>query len=310
VVWQVRSLELRQDSKYEYAKSPDAARIKDNWKHIVENWQRQNRGYLQAKAGDVQDASLNETSTVSPLSRYRGPENQLYRVEVHRGGTVGAQSNNKDAPTFKWSRDNGSNAFRILDLAGSVVTVQNLGRNAGSGIAVGDWVEITDDHSVLQGRVQPLLQVADVKRATMRVTVNGEVDSSVGGNQDLHPTLRRWDHKAADPRRGGSDLRDGALVIKEGEGDRFWLTLEKGIQVHFQPSDPGNVYRAGDYWLIPARTATGDVVWPRSGNKPRALPPHGVEHHYAPLAVLAFNEHNLLQTQVQCRQKFGLPLSY
>jgi len=41
-----------------------------------------------------------------------------------------------------------------------------------------------------------------------------------------------------------------------------------------------NTYRTGDYWLIPARTATGNVEWPDG----KALPPKGVDHHYAPLA--------------------------
>src|SRR5262249_32761233 len=36
----------------------------------------------------------------SPDARYRGLENQLYRVEIHNGGT-------ENEATFKWSRDNG-----------------------------------------------------------------------------------------------------------------------------------------------------------------------------------------------------------
>ena len=64
-----------------------------------------------------------------------------------------------------------------------------------------------------------------------------------------------------------------------------WLDLEDGIQIQFQ----AGVYRAGDYWLIPARTATGDVEWPAmptDPDKPDAVLPHGVRHHFAPLAYL------------------------
>ena len=43
-------------------------------------------------------------------SGYLGVENQLYRVEVHTGGTVAADH----GPTFKWSRENGSVEFRIV----------------------------------------------------------------------------------------------------------------------------------------------------------------------------------------------------
>ena len=58
----------------------------------------------------------------------------------------------------------------------------------------------------------------------------------------------------------------------------------------------GGGYRAGDYWLIPARVATGDVEWPdeldSSGNRKldsdgnpigEAQGPRGPRHYYAPL---------------------------
>ena len=45
-----------------------------------------------------------------------------------------------------------------------------------------------------------------------------------------------------------------------------WIALEDGILIQFQPvQSPGtgaNTYRTGDYWLVPARVATGDVEWP------------------------------------------------
>ena len=55
--------------------------------------------------------------------------------------------------------------------------------------------------------------------------------------------------------------------------------------VQFAPGE----YRTGDYWLIPARVATGDIEWPRTGSKPDFLPPRGVEHHYAPLGQLTWD---------------------
>ena len=57
----------------------------------------------------------------------------------------------------------------------------------------------------------------------------------------------------------------------------------------FQPATyegTPNAYRAGDYWLIPARTATGDVECLGEVGQTEARPPHSVEHHYAPLAVV------------------------
>ena len=54
--------------------------------------------------------------------------------------------------------------------------------------------------------------------------------------------------------------------------------------------EPG-VYRTGDYWLIPARTATRDVEWPRQegGDEPLPQAPHGVYHHFCRLALLNFD---------------------
>ena len=50
-------------------------------------------------------------------------------------------------------------------------------------------------------------------------------------------------------------------------------------------ASPKGGFRVGDYWLIPTRTATGDVIWPGPVENPDAIPPHGIDEHYAPLAV-------------------------
>lgn len=83
---------------------------------------------------------------------------------------------------------------------------------------------------------------------------------------------------------GGLVLQNGAALIVEGIGDNKWLILEDGIRIQFQNDA---TYRTGDYWLIPARTATGEVEWPSSEDNPLSVPPHGIEHHYAPLAVIS-----------------------
>jgi Family of unknown function (DUF6519) len=56
-----------------------------------------------------------------------------------------------------------------------------------------------------------------------------------------------------------------------------WIDLEDGVQIQFSA---GGEYRTGDYWLIPARVATGNVEWPQDDDlNPQPLPPHGIEHH-------------------------------
>jgi hypothetical protein len=48
----------------------------------------------------------------------------------------------------------------------------------------------------------------------------------------------------------------------------------------------------GDYWIIPARTITRDVEWPGPVSAPQFLPPHGIVHHYAPLAIVTRTPNN------------------
>jgi hypothetical protein len=72
-----------------------------------------------------------------------------------------------------------------------------------------------------------------------------------------------------------------------------WLPLENGIEIQFTGPDAETpaeqepfIYQTGDYWLIPARTVTGDVKWPGTPADPDALLPQGMDHHYAPLALI------------------------
>ncbi|MCA1553372.1 MAG: DUF6519 domain-containing protein, partial [Chloroflexi bacterium] len=63
-----------------------------------------------------------------------------------------------------------------------------------------------------------------------------------------------------------------------------WQPLEDGVEVLFAPG----TYRTGDYWLIPARTATAQIEWPPFDptQTPLALPPIGMRHHFCKLAVV------------------------
>ncbi|MGH3796764.1 MAG: DUF6519 domain-containing protein [Pseudonocardiaceae bacterium] len=251
---------------------------------------------------------------ISPESRFRGPENQLYRVEVHSGGQAGTAQTGRTAATkasdagssalsgatFKWSRENASVVFPIVSMSGAEVEVATLGRDGKLGLEVGNWVEVVDDASasrvaddVLLAEVQKaapaLRQVVSIDPADRLVTLSGEAtgDCGPGTRPELHPLLRRWDHRS--PTTAGDRkieiVDDGALPIVEGS----WIDLEDGVQVRFQSSvaEESRTYRRGDYWLIPARTITGDVEWPNDHNGPVARKPHGVHYHYAPLAVIA-----------------------
>lgn len=265
VVWQVEALELEDDR----FNSLDFADILESgpWREQLQTFQRRNPGMLKAKADESDDPNAANPCIISPDAHYRGAENQLYRVEIHVGGSIG------DGPTFKWSRENGSVALPVREISGQQVTLEYLGRDARLGLQVGDHVEITDDNFVLSRSAYPLLRITDIDADEMVVTLSGPPSSELVNTEDRPAILRRW---------------DGIGPIKEAAGaNENWLELEDGVKIQFQP---GAFYRTGDYWLIPARTATGDVEWPGPIGDPEPRPPHGIERHYAPLARVSIED--------------------
>jgi hypothetical protein len=291
--------------------------VDDQWSNWPQHWQPPNRGMLKAQS-KPQDVSQDPCIT-SRESGYLGAENHLYRVELHRKGPAwdgrvdsdGKPAGNaQQAATFKWSRENGSVTFPICKLAGKVATVECLGRTDRLSLKKDDWVEIIDDDLALRGETGPLRQVVVVKPDEMTITLNQAVSNQYDEKSTKHPLLRRWDYEVRDPTKDEHDkphlADDGALRVRENS----WLTLEDGVQVLFStPAEgqPANQYRTGDYWLIPARTATGDVEWPKDDqDKAVALGPHGVEHHYAPLCIISVDANGAVTGATpanDCRRK-------
>jgi hypothetical protein len=222
------------------------------------------------------DALDTEACVISPNSIYRGRENQLYRVEIHDGGTA------EDRPTFKWSRENGSVMFAVragggIKVGSDVVSVpvETLGHDRRTGLCVGDWVEVSSEAFELEGFASPLGQVKQIDRTRRIIEI--QID---GPKPDFSECtlLRRWDQ---------TEHLDtnGTVAITEASGTNAdtWTPLERGVQIQFQP---GGVYRTGDYWLIPARVSSGDVLWPRQpgiGNGPAFMAPTGIRRHVAAL---------------------------
>jgi hypothetical protein len=249
-----------------------------------------------ARAARPEEAD-DEPCPVPPASAYRGLENQLYRVEVHRVEIPEGE----DLPTaveIKWSRVNGSATYPIETFGedGKVVTLATLGRDRGLMIDVGDYVEVVDDRYVLypgddplRRTTNPLLRVMDVEPLDRTVTLSA-TSEDVGHVASRHPFLRRWDHQAGPGRPKIGD--GGALHVQlldteptasgPGPKESDWVDLEDGVQVKITQGR----LRPGDYWLIPARTETGDVEWPGDPADPAALPPMGVDYAFAPLAIV------------------------
>ncbi|HEX6747297.1 MAG TPA: DUF6519 domain-containing protein [Longimicrobium sp.] len=230
-------------------------------------------GTLRARA--AAGSSQQGPCVVSADAGYTRLENQLYRVEVHRGGAVGTA-------TFKWSRDNGAVVTSVQAVNGQDVTVGEVGRDALLSFAPGQFVEALDDADELAGTPGDMFEIVSVDASTGVIRLNAAPTLDLA----LHPKLRRWDGGAA------ANITTSA-----------WIPLgQDGVEIRFSS---GATYRAGDYWTIPARTTTGDVEWPEDGTgDPIARPPAGIVHHWARLAMVDVNGAGVVTAFSDCRNLF------
>jgi hypothetical protein len=240
-------------------------------------------GKLSAQTtGGSSDCSCQPT----PAAGYRGLENQLYRVEIHQGG-------DETAATFKWSRENGSVVAAVTGVSGADVVVESLGPDANLGFQSGQWVELSDD-SDLFGPIpnQPgaLFQIKSITPETNTISMTGPVTSI---DPARNARLRRWEQSGAAANSTGIRLSVNS-----------WIDLENGIQVRFAAGQ----FQSSDHWLIPARTATGQIEWPPCGSDGAAFqPPHRVEVIRAPLACIHFD--NTQKFVVEDCRRFFPPLT-
>jgi hypothetical protein len=269
--------------------------------HLRTLFPERRRPQLKARAKAASDHA--DPCLSDPDARYRGPENQLYRVEIQRGGTAGQA-------TFKWSRDNGARVFPIAELFATRATLQHLGRDERSTLAAGQWVELLDSVRARRGAPGVMLRLTQVDHDASAVEFEVPEGITVPGPGELErPFLRRWDHGTRPTSKDEAPLRAGALVVAEAEGAAGWVRIEDGIEIQFQKPGANAAayrYRSGDYWLIPARTATGDVEWPRDTHaEPLPQAPAGVRHSYAPLALVALGEAGHVVVQKDYRRQFA-----
>lgn len=247
-------------------------------------WTASSKGRLAAR---THPADLPEDPCpVPPGAGYKRLENQLYRVEIHKG------SGQAGGPTYKWSRDNGSVVVSVAqfnaDGAANKIQTTSLGRDDVLGLHENDWVEVLDDATELAGQPGTLVQVVKIDPDNI-LTLSQSIS---GYDPNGHPKVRRWDSSGEQ------------AVTVPGSNDGY-LPLEGGVEIKFTI----DTFRTGDYWLIPARTVPGqygDIEWPQEGGNPSDLLPFGILHHYCRVAVMTVqNNAGAFTISVEdCRKEF------
>lgn len=221
---------------------------------------------------------------------YLGQENQLYRVEIHDGGSPANA-------TFKWSRENASvmTAVRQINGARTRLTVDSLGRDDQLSFHDGDWIEVTDELRVLNSLPGELARIAlagGIDSGSRTITLAAALPAGAfptdgsGATDPARRTLvRRWDQSGPVLLGDGSPFRNldsaGATGVIALPPAGTAVGLENGITVAFDLDGAGGEFRSGDYWIFEARAADAWIA-PLTD-----APPHGIHHHYAKLAVIA-----------------------
>src|SRR5215208_141509 len=218
------------------------------------------KGRLSTEA--VPTPAAEDPCIIAPEGGYRGLENRLYRVEIHQGGDLGEA-------TFKWSRDNGSVVFpvEVFGPDPHQVKVKRLGRDQVLRLREDDWVEVLDDHAEDDEITGTMAKIADHPDEVDRLlTLDRDIPTDTY-NVAGHARIRRWDQT--------QNVDDNGLMTTAAGP----ISLEDGIQVRFS----GENFKAGDYWVFAARTATGDV------ERLSDAPPQGIKHHYCRLALIKWH---------------------
>jgi hypothetical protein len=259
-------------------------------------------GRLTTGTADV--AGEPDPCLVPPTGGYKGLENQLYRVEIHRTGDLAGA----DRATFKWSRDNACVASRITAIpAADRIVVESVGRDSLLRFSDGDWIEITDDARELNGQPGVMRRIragGGVDDATRTILLGTPLTAAElatfprnaqgAVNAARNTRVRRWDQRGRVIDANGNLLvdldapgADGTIPVQTGA---VRVVLEHGVVATFDLAQAGGLLRTGDYWVFAARTADASVeILDRA-------PPRGIHAHYAKLALLTFPD-----TETDCR---------
>jgi hypothetical protein len=256
-----------------------------------------------------------ETSSVGPCDPptadvARRGENQLYRIEVHKKGGL-------DEATFKWSRDNGT-VVATIDITNCTtpgkLPLKTNGRDDAHRFARDNWAELTDDTHELRGLPGLFVHITGVDGSPAQLTIDppNDDDGQLVALDQLpalfanNPKLRRWDTLNDD---GGKQV--GTRTLRRNAADNEYLPIENGLKVLFgkvsepPPAAADPRFQTGDYWLIPIRTQNPELRWPSdTPDHPLSVKPHGVDHHFCPLAFITTDAASKFGDPSDCRPLF------
>ena len=254
------------------------------------DWVPEPRPRARLAAAGVPAADEDDPCLTPDPGGYRGTENRLYRVEVHRGGEVGGGE-----VRVKWGRDNAGHRTRFTRTA-ERLTVASLGRDAVTALDRDQWVELVDEATWRAGRPGHMVRLGEVNGLEIAVAgirdplgdapvVDGEGAPLVAA-LPAAGLLRRWE--------------GGPPVVLEAETA---LPLERGIEV---TASAGPLV-VGDHWLIPARALRGNVEWPSdpATGARLAVPPVAALQAAMPLAIVEQDAARRLRVISDCRPLFA-----
>lgn len=201
---------------------------------------------------------------------YQGLENQLYRVQIHRAGRIGGTP----PPTYKWARRNGSGlaAVMAVETMGQSLRIRvqhGAGPSGWQDAKAGDWIEcLSGDACALDGDL-PLSRLLEVDGDLLTLAADASLQAHLDAWEGEQRHVRLWNHP-------GDGEMGGAIPIDGGVQGNGWQLLENAIEITFGSGE----VRAGDAWMIPARSTDGSVLWPAG----EARPPDEPRRFTAPLA--------------------------
>lgn len=271
--------------------STSCATVKDltQWRSLV----APSPARLTTYAMGVEDST--DPCYLNPSGGYRGLENRLYRVEVHKGGALGEA-------TLKWSRDNASVGAEVtsINVTRDVLTVSQTKWDRVLRFSIGDWIEITDDFREFSGLHGIMGKVKDVSDSDLTITLEAALQADPDDPPDpagvfpttgaglltdpeRHTRVRRWDQKGKIFNVANDEVANvdsDAGVIQTVGSVSFEFVLEDGIVASVSLDSSGTDLRSGDYWLFAARTADARI------EELVNAPPRGVHYHYCPLEII------------------------